>query len=108
MCFIGILEESKFDSSESIRCPICRNDFDINFIEKKPEQTQYFELKNMNDIIKKQLENCYLEEKEENKIQSDDSEEYIKNLINKKTEPPQNVNTQLPRIGRGRTNWDTS
>ncbi len=116
MCFIGILEESKFDSSEAIRCPICRSDFDINLIEKKPEEQKYFELKNMNDIIKKQLENCYLEEKEESKIQSDDSEEYIKSLINKKTEPPRNINNQLPRnvdnqlprIGRGRTNWDTS
>jgi hypothetical protein len=110
MCFIGILEESKFESSEAIRCPICRNDFDVNLIDKKPEKLQYFELKNMNDIVKKQLENCYLEEKEESKIQSDDSEDYIQSLINKKPEPLnlRQIDNPLPRIGRGRSNWDTS
>jgi hypothetical protein len=108
MSFIGILEESVFDSSEAIRCPICRSDFDINLVDKKPNKYEYFDLMSINNIINKKLENCFLEEKEEAKVQSNDSEEYIKSLITKKQPNTDNSVLQPIRIGRGRRNWETS
>jgi hypothetical protein len=109
MAYIGIIEESKFDSSEAIRCPLCREDLVVNLIMKEPEKPKLIEIKTYADIINKELKECKLEEKEEKKILSEDSDQYIKDMINKHTPTADpSVETIMPSIGRGSTHWDTS
>jgi len=112
MAYIGILEESKFDSSEAIRCPLCREDLSVNLIMKEPEKKTLIDIKTYADIMSSQLKDCKLEEKEEKKILSEDSDQYIKEIINKHnpgTETQATSQTSAPvMIGRGRFGWDLS
>lgn len=113
MAFIGILEESNYDSSQAIKCPFCREDLKINCVSKECSQLQIFEIKNLNDIFSDKFTNCKSEEKEEVKLISEDSDEYIKTLIQKKTLEPSNlpIDTSISpnwNIGRIRNAWDNS
>jgi hypothetical protein len=118
MAFIGILEESNYESSQAIKCPLCRDDLKVNCISKECSEVEIFELKTLNDILAEKLTNCKPEEKEEIKFLSEDSDEFIKTLIQKKASENYNltnsnltVDTNIPpnwNIGRGRTGWDNS
>lgn len=121
MCYIGIIEDSRFDSSEAIRCPLCRENLAVNLIEKSPQPIEKVQMSNISTVLNSIIEDCKLEEKEERCIISKDSEEYIRELINKK---PQHASYSQPQIipvisqnelnpnsraiGRGRNSWDTS
>ena len=109
MAFIGILEESKFDSSQAIRCPMCREDLCVNLIMKEPEKPKLIEIKTYADIVSQELKQCKLEEKEEKKILSEDSDQYIKDMINKHNPTAEPSQTNPPvYVGRGTFRWDTS
>lgn len=109
MAYIGIIEESKFESSEAIRCPLCRDDLVVNLIMKEPENPKLIEIKTYADIINEELKDCKLEVKEEKKILSEDSDQYMKEIINK--QPSTEVPSAEPRVhivGRSYSNWDIS
>ncbi len=117
MAYIGIMEESKFDSSQAIKCPLCRADFSLELIEKKPTPINIFELKTLSEIFHNKFNDCKLEEKEEEKLTSEDAESFVLEIINKKpsiTLPANNildVSDILPTnttFGRGRSRWDNS
>ena len=115
MAYIGIMEESKFDSSQAIKCPLCRSDFSLELIEKKPTPINVFELKTFSEIFQSKFSDCKLEEKEEKKLTSEDAESFVLEIINKKPASTlDNLNiseilqNETTGFGRGRSRWDNS
>ena len=134
MAFIGILEETDSQYySQSIRCPLCREDLQINYVTKECSELESFQLKSLYDILENKLTDCKLEDKEEVKFLSEESDDYIKLLINKNVSNVSNSSSSsnsnssnsnsnsnnnsfrsddnYPRvrnIGRRRDNWDNS
>jgi len=119
MAYIGIIEDSVFATSEAIKCPICRDNLALHLLEKLSTPIDTIQLCNISEIINSKIANCKLEEKEESKLLSEDSEIYICDLINKKSHTiiDQNAgqvfnlnaeNQNIRAIGRGRNDWDTS
>jgi len=117
MSYIGIIEDSRFDSSEAIRCPLCRENLSVNLVNKLPQAPEKIQMTDISTVLNSKIEDCKLEEKEERCIISKDSEEYIRELINKKPSQPQSLPILSPSfndpnssraIGRGRSSWDTS
>lgn len=115
MAYIGILEESVYDSSQAIRCPMCRSDLLVKLTEKIPEPKTPIKLIKSTEILKENTEDCFLEEKEETRKNNISSEatDYIVNILQKKPEagqpivnftPPQIV----PSLGRRGRGWETS
>jgi len=119
MSYIGIIEDSRFESSEAIRCPMCRENLAIDLVNSPPKVIEEIKLTNVTAILNDKLDDCKLEEKEERRIISQDSEEYIREMISKKP-PKANLNNNQPNIdfsfdvnipraiGRGRSSWDNS
>jgi len=124
MAFIGILEETDSQYySQSIRCPLCRDDLQINYVTKECTELETYKLKSLYDILENKLTDCKLEDKEEVKFLSEESDDYIKSLIHKNVsnvssnrsyndlpqlEPPDDNYPRILNIGRRRGNWDNS
>jgi hypothetical protein len=125
MAFIGILEETDSQYSQSIRCPLCRDDLQINYVTKECSELETYQLKSLSDILENKLTDCKLEDKEEVKFLSEESDDYIKSLIHKNVsnvssnssrsyndlpqlEPPDDNYPRIRNIGRRRGNWDNS
>ena len=126
MAFIGILEETDSQYySQSIRCPLCRDDLQINYVTKECSELETYQLKSLSDILENKLTDCKLEDKEEVKFISEESDDYIKSLIHKNVSnvssnssrsyndlpqlvPSDDNYPRIRNIGRRRGNWDNS
>ena len=81
MAYIGIVIKPSSSYSQAINCPLCRENLIVNIISKLPTQIESINFKDMDNLLRNTAASINMENAEELCHISEDSVEYIRNLM---------------------------